>query len=142
MRGATAGLVALAFLPLAACVEPDSPAGGQSCRVAEVVDGDTLGLACEGGPEVLARLKGVDAPEIARARCPAERAKGQEARRTLERLVAGGAVTRAVFAGKHSDGRSLVALEIDGRDVGQAMIAAGMARAFSDEVYPDWCAGQ
>ena len=131
----------VAALALAGCVDTPLPPsdGAPECRVTEVVDGDTFGLSCGGKPAELARLRGVDAPEIARANCPDERAKGQRARQGLERLVAEASVTDVRFAGRHDDGRRLVDLEIGGRDVGQTLIAEGLARPLVGEAYSWWC---
>jgi endonuclease YncB( thermonuclease family) len=137
------GLSIVAALALAGCVDTAAPLpqsdGAPECRVTEVVDGDTFRLSCGGKPAELSRLRGVDAPEIARANCPVERAKAQSARQGLERLVAEAPVTNVRFAGRHGDGRRLVDLEIGGRDVGQTLIAEGLARPLVGEAYPWWC---
>ena len=138
------GLATIAALALAGCVDdagPLPPSGpSAACQVTEVVDGDTLELSCNGQPAELVRLAGIDAPETEKANCPAERDQGERARLALERLVAGAPVTGVRTAGRHLDGRRLVALEIGGQDAGRAMIASRLAKPLVDLAYPDWCA--
>ena len=139
----------LASLPvlavaLAGCVgeeEKSSTPVQTECAVTRVYDGDTLGLLCGGGPAELVRLAGLDAPEIARANCADERAKGVKARAALERLVASGPVTDRRIMGRHPDGRRLVELDIGGRDLGRAMVETGLALPTPNAEYRDWCAG-
>ncbi|MBL9052024.1 MAG: thermonuclease family protein [Tabrizicola sp.] len=131
----------LAVGALSACVEPAKQKASEpsSCQVSAVVDGDTVNLSCDGGAVFTARLTGFDAPETAKASCPAERAAGLRARHALSRLVNSGPVTAARPTGGESEGRPLIALEIGGLDVARAMIAEGHAVAFDGVTYPDWC---
>jgi micrococcal nuclease len=141
-------LAGLALGTLSACVEPgdsdpsrkDGSAPAAQCSVSQVVDGDTFDLTCEGQPAFGARLIGVDAPEIDGAKCPAEQRRGREARAYLERLLAAGDVTKVQLGDRLGDGRMLVAVEVAGADVGQAMVASGLAVKFDNKSYPDWCA--
>ncbi len=66
------------------------------CKVARVLDGDTLTLLC-GAQMHRVRLLGYDTPEITRPRCAAEQAAGQLAADRLRHLVAAGAVTQVRF---------------------------------------------
>lgn len=140
------GLAVLATLVVAGCVDDAGPAAqsgsAPDCRVTDLVDGDTLALSCNGRPEELVRLRGIDAPETEKANCPAEREQGERALQALERLVAGASVTGIRYGGQHLDGRRLVDLEIGGQDVGRAMLASGMAKPLVGVAYPDWCTGQ
>lgn len=138
---AVAGLAALA---LAGCV--NAPASAPTvdpkaeCQVTQVVDGDTLSLSCGGKPATLVRLSGIDAPEIEQANCPAERQKGEVAKRKLEALASSGQITGLSFGERLGDGRRLTRLEIAGQDAGTAMMEAGFARPFDGTSYTDWCA--
>ncbi len=130
-----------AALAVAGCVEPPAPqpVAEPECRVTEVVDGDTLALSCKGRPAVMARLIGVDAPEIATAKCPGEYARGVEARQRLQALVDAGPVTAVRYGGTVSDGRRQVSLEVAGQDLGRGMLASGLAKPFDGKDYRDWC---
>lgn len=88
-----------------------------------VVDGDTIKID---GTRI--RLLDIDTPEIFHPRCPAERQRGQEARRRLEALIAGAARAQLVGDGaRDKNGRPLAHLIVDGRDVGTALMAEGLA---------------
>jgi len=95
--------------------------GGPNC----VDDGDTFFLARE-----QIDIAGIDAPEIRGAKCPAERSRGIEAAVKLHDLLNDGTVT--VLAAADAEGRTV---EVDGRDVGRAMVAASDAR---DLAAPPW----
>jgi len=82
---------------------------------ARVIDGDTLEVA-----GVRVRLEGVAAPELSEA-------GGDAARVFLERLVEGRVVVCAP-TGRRSRGRRVAVCRLDGRDLGEMVIAAGLAR--------------
>lgn len=79
-----------AFFALFACtvglaqpvVSQEIP-GPVPAEILHIVDGDTVGVRAHTWPgqyvEIRVRLRGVDAPEIRRVACEAERVKGQEA---------------------------------------------------------------
>lgn len=93
---------------------------------AQVIDGDSLRV--DGG-EV--RLKDIDAPE-GRQTCTREGREwdcGEEARRTLQRLIGGQKVTcRSVERDKHD--RYLGYCESGGRGLNAAMVASGFAVSY------------
>jgi endonuclease YncB( thermonuclease family) len=101
----------------------------------EVVDGDTIRVAGE-----TFRLVGFDAPETYRAQCPSERALGNRATLRLRQLVAGGGLDLERVAcscqpgtegtPRCNYGRSCGVLRVRGRDVGELLIAEGMAHAY------------
>lgn len=91
-----------------------------------VVDGDTFYLA---GAKV--RIAGIDAPETHPPRCAREARLGRQATETLHALLNSGAVTMTgIGRDRDTYGRLLRNVAVDGRDVGQAMIAAGVAREY------------
>ncbi len=116
-----------------------------------VIDGDTIAA---GGKTF--RLVGFDTPETGpRAQCPAERGLGAEATQRLRRIVAGGGLdlrrvscrcrpgTEGTRACNY--GRLCGTLTAGGRDVGEILIAAGLARLypFGAQVGPaNWCGRQ
>lgn len=91
-----------------------------------IVDGDSFFIVAD---EV--RLKGIDAPE-GRQTCRREQRDwpcGEEARRTLVRLIAGEPVScRSVEKDEH--GRHLAHCTAGGRDLNRAMVEAGFAVAY------------
>lgn len=110
-----------------------------------VADGDTIRstvkLPC---PlcAVSVRIRNIDTPETSyRAKCPAERAKGLEAKAFLINLTIGQEtmMARNVKWDKYG-GRIDAAVEINGKDVGQQMIAAGLAKPYTGVgPRPNWC---
>lgn len=104
--------------------------GGANC----VVDGDTFYL---NGEKV--RILGIDAPETHPARCGYEAQLGQEATQKLHDLLNSGAVTMT-SGDRDRDvyGRLLRNVAVDGEDVGETMINAGVAREYGSGRQP-WC---
>lgn len=96
---------------------PQEPVA-QSLRVTHVVDGDTVDVST--GERI--RLIGIDTPE--RGECGFD-----EATRRVEELVAGASVV--LVAGAHDDvdryGRLLRYVDADGVDVGEVLLAEGLA---------------
>lgn len=90
-----------------------------------VVDGDTI----RDGREPSYRIENIDAPETGhRAQCPAERALGEMAKEELRVWVTRARRVEALPSGFDRYGRTLARIEIDGVNVGERMIARGLAR--------------
>jgi endonuclease YncB( thermonuclease family) len=103
-----------------------------------VIDGDTISLN-DGRPNV--RLVGFNAPETGdRARCEAERQKGEAAKRRLSELVSTGRpdfqqIACSCAPGTEGTdvcnfGRRCGTLRVNGSDVGATLIAEGLAVRF------------
>jgi endonuclease YncB( thermonuclease family) len=104
--------------------------GGTNC----VVDGDTFWI---GGKKV--RIAGIDAPETHPSRCDTEARLGNQATERLHALLNSGAVTMTgIDRDRDRYGRLLRNVAVGGRDVGEAMIAAGVAREYGHGRRP-WC---
>ncbi len=100
-----------------------------------VIDGDTLAFGREH-----VRIANLDAPDIgSHARCALERQRGQAARRYARALVRE-AQDIAVVGRQGEDryGRTLARVQLDGRDFGRLMIAAGHGRPWRGRS-SDWC---
>jgi endonuclease YncB( thermonuclease family) len=110
-----------------------------------VADGDTLmstvKLPC---PlcQVSVRIRGIDTPESNYlAKCPAEKAKGLEAKAFLINLTKGKdtMMARNIKWDKYG-GRIDAIVEIDGVNVGDLMISKGFAKPYTGSgPKPDWC---
>jgi endonuclease YncB( thermonuclease family) len=102
-----------------------------------VIDGDTVHVT---GTAADVRLVGFNAPETTRARCPEERALGETADRRLREIVRGGDLDFSFVAcscrpGTEGTplcncGRKCGTLRARGRDVGDILIAEGLAVPF------------
>jgi micrococcal nuclease len=100
------------------------------------VDGDTIILD---GRHV--RVANIDAPEIHEYHCDAELRLGLVAKRRMAELLASGPLT--VHEGDHGRmvdryGRTLATIEVDGKDIGEILIAEGLARRWTGHRRP-WC---
>lgn len=103
------------------------------------LDGDTIVI--DDGRHV--RIANIDAPEIHDAKCDAEKRLGMVARRRMSELLTSGRVV--IHPGDPVDGRikdrygrTLATITIDGNDVGEIMIAEGLARRWTGRRRP-WC---
>lgn len=102
------------------------------------IDGDTVEIAGE-----RIRIANIDTPEIHHAQCDAERRLGLVAKRRVEELLAEGEIT--VTRGDPQDGRikdrfgrTLAVVSVHGRDIGDMLIAEGLARKWAGKREP-WC---
>jgi endonuclease YncB( thermonuclease family) len=96
------------------------------------IDGDTLLLDGE-----RLRLFNVDTPEI-HCRCESEcRAAWAAKRFTQDTLNAGRVEIRRT--GKDRYGRTLAYVTVNGRDLGELIIAAGHGRPYHGERRQSWC---
>ncbi|MBI4799695.1 MAG: thermonuclease family protein [Desulfarculus sp.] len=128
--------MAAAFLALAAPAWGASPAPAWSARVANVHDGDTLGVWLRSGPRrgelARVRLHCADTPELAvKGRWP-EQATGPQARQITAALTEGRTVRIRVRGRSYQRLVADVTLA-DGRDLAEALVAAGLA--WVDERY-------
>lgn len=125
MTGARALCLALLLLSL--------PAQSEEYRSVQVVDGDTLRIAGLGR----VRVVGVDTPEL-RGQCERERELAQQAH-TFTRRFLRGAVVEVVLLGKDRYSRYLARVSVEGRDLAEALIAAGLGRNCGPRRCNDWC---
>lgn len=106
--------------------------GGVTC----ITDGDS-GVA-DGEPwRLTTRSGGVDAPEVGRPECAAERTAGDRATRRLQALMSSGYTMSGGGTDKY--GRRLVTVTLaDGRDAGRVLIDEGLAQPWPNSSNP-WC---
>ena len=109
----------------------DDPLIGATGRL-YVIDGDTISI---GGQRI--RIIGFDAPETHPPRCLEEARLGLAATAKLKELLASGTVTMS-GSGHDQYGRELRTVQVGGQDVGETMIAAGLAREYGSGRRP-WC---
>jgi len=130
------------FAALAACAPapPPEPALAPAAvtlvsdRACRAIDGDTIDCGA-----VRVRLVNVDTPELAGA-CPAEIALAARARDFTAARLAAGPVEIKPDPKRPRDryGRALALVIVEGRDIGEDLIAAGMARRWDGRRRP-WC---
>jgi endonuclease YncB( thermonuclease family) len=125
-------LIARIFALIVSTAAAAEPIESKSIRV---IDGDTIEAR-----SMTVRLIGFDAPEIAQAKCAAERAKGYRAAERLRELVAAGNLDLSLMTcscrpgtegtPECNNGRSCGVLRSEGRDVGVILIREKHARRF------------
>jgi micrococcal nuclease len=92
-----------------------------TCTLISVTDGDTLRAACPEPTRI--RIAGIDAPE--RDACPGPAARATAA---LQALASGPLTVTPLYQDRY--GRIVATVEAQGRDLGQAMLATGLAKAW------------
>ena len=96
------------------------------------VDGDTIVLMVDGQRYGEVRLFGIDAPELRSKLSKEETQSGLRSRDALDRLLASGGEQVRVIPIEHDHYCRIVArIEVDGRDVGEAMLRGGWAYVFT-----------
>jgi len=98
-----------------------------------VIDGDTFGIGSE-----RIRIAGMDAPETHPPRCTQEAQLGLAATAKLKELLGSGTVMMS-GSGHDKYGRELRQVSVNGVDVAQTMIAAGLASSYSGGKRQSWC---
>ena len=108
-----------------------------TCEPAEirVWDGDSLRLGMRRQSET-ARILNIDAPEI-EGRCTYESGLALQSKRRLAELLQGRRV-EVLRQGTDRYGRTLAAIRVDGRDVGDILVSEGLARTWAGRREP-WC---
>jgi micrococcal nuclease len=135
LKGAAAGALTLV------CLLSVASAGGTiTVRVLSCHDGDT----CRADAEILpgrdrVRLANADTPEI-EGQCREEIERAIEARDYTRALVVGRAVTLTAVEPDKYDKRVDAYVRLpDGRDLGDALIAAGLASSYAGGRRDGWC---
>ena len=140
----------LGAAPVASGVAGDRLTGPLPAHVVKVIDGDTLAVRVHiwlgQDLSTRVRLAGIDAPEL-KGKCDRER---ELARRARDYLLArldpaetdteiGAVRLREIRHGKFA-GRVVARVEtLDGTDLGQELIAAGLARPYDGRRRASWC---
>jgi len=116
---------------VSATFTPCGPGRGSAC----VVDGDTFKL---GDRKV--RITGIDAPELAEPRCPAEAALARRAADRLLVLLNQGPFVMVAHRLQRQDrhGRDLMVIRRDGKSIGSILIDEGLAHRYIGSKR-SWC---
>jgi micrococcal nuclease len=112
-------------------------------RVIACYDGDTCTLDHEILPgRDRVRVRGADAPEI-KAHCAAEKRLALAAKQfTTSRLVGRTVILEDVREDKYPKRVDAYVTMPDGRDLGEALISAGLARPYDGGQRQSWCVDQ
>ena len=104
--------------------------GPARAQVERVIDGDTVKMrvAIWLDQEIIVsvRLAGVDAPELFRPKCSAERMLARKAKVFVEDFLQGGEADLSEIKQDKYAGRVVARVEAQGADLGQAMVKAGL----------------
>lgn len=128
---------AVAILSPAPQAAPTSPES-QIIRGVFVIDGDTIEARGQ-----RYRIVNIDTPETGeRAQCGAERRLGARATAHARALIQAAARVETEPVGRtDAYGRTIAYVRVDGRDLGEALIAEGLARPWRGRRQP-WCDAQ
>ncbi|MBL8808111.1 MAG: thermonuclease family protein [Rhodospirillales bacterium] len=129
-------LVALVLAALGAFAVASGPSETFAARACSAVDGDTIRCGSE-----RIRISNIDTPELgSHARCAAEAELAERAKRfTADRLAAGPVeIARDTARPRDRYGRTLATVRVQGSDLGEALVAAGLARRWDGRRHP-WC---
>ncbi|MEM8770224.1 MAG: thermonuclease family protein [Pseudomonadota bacterium] len=115
-------------------------AGPAPAAIERVVDGDTVkarvAIWIDQEIVVSVRLLGIDAPELFRPKCAAEKARAKDAKHFVENFLRGQTVTLTdIERGKYA-GRVAARINVSGRDLSDALVSAGFA---VEGVRGAWC---
>ena len=142
-----AGIVVLAsacaalIVGISAITRSDGAAAPVPERFSHCYSGKRLNCVWDGDSATIdgqrVEIAGMDAPEVRGAACPDERRRGIDAAVRLRDLLNSGDV-KLLGAQRAQDGRLLRKVEVDGRDVGAAMVASGVAREYGGGPR-SWC---
>lgn len=138
-RKSVAAFAAAAFAILALAIgfalQPASSARADELTDVRVIDGDTIRAA-----DVTYRLVNIDTPEVGgNARCDAEREAGRRASARARALIQGAQRVETRATGRTDRyGRTIAFVLVDGRDLGESLIAEGLARPWRGRREP-WC---
>lgn len=134
----------LVVLPVAAdaviAVTRPAAAAEGTCRIYQVIDGDTVRMVCPGRGNTSARLTGFDAPELFSPACASEFAAAVTAKWALRLKLWQAEKVTLVRGGTDRYGRALVTAFLDGAPLAGAMIASGHARPYAGGRRQEWCA--
>lgn len=133
--------VSLAMVTPGARAQSPIP-GPIAADLVRVIDGDTVKVSAQIWIDqfvtVSVRLKGVDAPELFRPQCEAERERARDAKAFVEAMLGAGAVTLLDISHDKYGGRVDARIETaGGDDVGAALIDQGLAVAAG--AADPWC---
>lgn len=123
-------------LPSSAQLRDEGPA--IDVQLAHVIDGDTI-VVSRKGQEERVRILGIDAPEHAREGEPGERCADEATALTEELTSTGVVVIVPDLSQPETDryGRTMAYVEVDGEDVGAALLEAGIAEVYRSALHID-----
>lgn len=137
-------LSGLIFLigPSGATWAKETLAGPVPAVVERVIDGDTLAVIADiwlgQSIRIVVRIDGVDSPEM-RGKCESERELAHAATNYLKQMEGERVLLTQIANGKFA-GRVLARVShAETGDLSDALVAAGMARAYSGGTRTSWC---
>ena len=126
LGGTFAGLVLAQAIPA-------KPAARSTRMAVRVIDGDTFDY---GGERI--RILDIDTPETHPARCANEAELGERATARLRQLLSRPFELQAAGRDEDRYGRKLRVVLVQGRSVGEQLVAEGLARRYEGRRRP-WC---
>ena len=110
-----------------------------------VVDGDTIRGIVSIWPNlkvnIAVRVLGVDTPEM-RGKCKAEKRLARKAKAFVKAFVAGQPVYLTNIKLGSFAGRVVATVKVDGLDIADALVGAGLGRSYFGGHREGWCANE
>ena len=121
--------------------ESETLPGPIPAELIRVVDGDTIHVRAHIWPDhsvdVMVRLEGIDAPEIHRPDCRAERALAEQAKNEIENITDTSVTLHNVHLGKYA-GRVVAQARLpNGINLAEHLVEKGLAH--SETARRNWC---
>lgn len=110
-----------------------------SCRILNVIDGDTVTLMCGESGIGRAQIQGYDTPQTYAPHCMGEFLAAEQAAWDLRTLIRKADRIEIVHQGMNQDGPALVSITLDGIDLSRLMVRTGHARAYGGGPRAVWC---
>jgi endonuclease YncB( thermonuclease family) len=132
------GVLALGLFAISQVRQPRSADAGATTPATRfyVIDGDTIADDLAG---VHIRIANIDTPEIHEPGCAAEAALGYRAKAMTQSILRRAQNVEVRPIGRHDRyGRELALIRADGRDLGDSLVAARLARTWEGRRRP-WC---
>ncbi|WP_373000189.1 thermonuclease family protein [Marinobacter sp.] len=133
-------LIALLLVSLPAFAEYGSAVVSE---VTSIYDADTFRANISGWPPIIGerapiRVKGVDAPEL-RGKCESEKVQARKAKKFTVAKLRGARTIRLDELERGKYFRILAVVYVDGENLAQALINAGLARPYDGGTRQGWC---
>jgi len=146
LRGTKAWLIIMAAVAATApAYANDNLTGPVQAEVIAILDGDTIKARAhmwlDQSVEISVRIRGIDAPELLKPRCPYEEELAQAARDEVISLIGEQAVTLYNIGHDKYSGRVVAQVLTSANvDIGKYLIKRGYAKPWEGQgKKPEWC---
>lgn len=139
-----AALIAALLIGMGALAGPETFGSATVTQVRTIYDGDTFHADIAGWPAIVGahigiRVYGIDTPEM-RGKCDQEKQLARMAKQRAVEILRGAKVVELRNMRRDKYFRILADVYADGNNLGDQLIAAGLAVPYYGKTKPNWCA--